>query len=153
MHHDTILLVEDNAEEEALTLRAFRKNNIATPIRVVHDGVEALDFLFCRNAYANRDPHDLPRLILLDLKLPGMDGVAVLHHLRTDPRTCQLPVVILTSSQEEQDVIEGYQHGANSYVHKSVDFTQFLESIRQIGSYWLAWNAALVSNGMHDSGS
>lgn len=140
MDNATILLVEDNPEEEALTLRAFKKNNIANKVSVVRDGEEALDFLFCRNAYAHRDPGDLPQLTLLDLKLPKMNGLEVLRCLRADPRTCRMPVVILTSSNEKEDVIEGYDNGANSYVRKPIDFTQFLESIRQLGFYWLALN-------------
>lgn len=140
MDNATILLVEDNPEEEALTLRAFKKNNIHNKISVVHDGEEALDYLFCRNAYADRDPNDLPKLTLLDLKLPKMNGLDVLRHLRADPRTRLMPVVLLTASNEEQDVVQGYSNGANSYVRKAVDFTQFVESIRQIGTYWLTLN-------------
>ncbi|HJR79251.1 MAG TPA: response regulator [Anaerolineales bacterium] len=138
----TILLVEDNPNDEALTLRALKKNNIGNNVFVAHDGVEALDFLFCMNAYADRDPHDMPQLILLDLKLPRVDGLEVLRRLRADPRTHVLPVVILTSSNEEQDMVEGYKSGANSYVRKPVDFTQFLEAVRHLGLYWLVLNEA-----------
>lgn len=140
LRNATILLVEDNPNDEALTLRALKKNNIGNYVFVVRDGVEALDFLFCRNAYAHRDPHDMPQLILLDLKLPRVDGLEVLRRLRADRRTRMLPVVILTSSNEEQDMVEGYKSGANSYVRKPVDFTQFLEAVRHLGLYWLVLN-------------
>jgi CheY-like chemotaxis protein len=142
MDNTTILLVEDNPEEVDLTLRAFKKNNIVNQISVVKDGKEALDFLFCRNTYADRDPHNLPLLTLMDLKLPKMNGLEVLRCLRADQRTKTMPVVILTSSNEKQDLIRSYESGANSYVRKPIDFTQFLESIRQIGLYWLALNEA-----------
>jgi two-component system response regulator len=140
MKNSTILLVEDNPDDEALTLRALKKNNIGNNIFVARDGVEALDFLFCTNAYADRDPHDLPQLILLDIKLPKMDGLEVLRRIRADERTHLLPVVILTSSKEEQDLIEGYKGGANSYVRKPVDFAQFMDAMRQLGLYWLVLN-------------
>jgi two-component system response regulator len=143
MEEKMILLVEDNPDDEALTLRAFRKNNIKNEIVVAHDGQEALDFLFCRGAYAERDPQDFPEIILLDLKLPKVDGLEVLRQIRTDPRTRLLPVVILTSSKEEQDLIEGYSRGANSYVRKPVDFNQFVEAVRQLGLYWLVLNEPL----------
>ena len=135
-----ILLIEDNPDDEALTLRAFRKNNMMNKFVVVHDGEEALDFLFRRGAYAARNPDDLPEIILLDLKLPKLDGLEVLRQIRADPRTRLLPVVILTSSKEEQDLIEGYSQGANSYVRKPVDFNQFVEAVRQLGLYWLVLN-------------
>ena len=137
-----ILLVEDNADDELLTLRALKKNNIGNNVFVVRDGAEALDFLFCTNVYADRDPHDLPRLILLDFKLPKMDGPEVLRRLRADERTRLLPVVMLTSSNEERDLIEGYKSGANSYLRKPIDFTQFMEYIRELGLYWLKLNEA-----------
>lgn len=135
-----ILLVEDNADDEALTLRAFKKNNIGNEIVVARDGVEALDFLFGTGAYEGRDIRQMPELILLDLKLPRLDGLEVLRRLRADGRTKLLPVVILTSSKEEQDLVNGYSLGANSYVRKPVDFTQFIESVRQLGLYWLVLN-------------
>ena len=140
MKNATILLVEDDADDEALTLRALRKNNLGNNVFVAHDGAEALDFLFCTNTYADRDPHDLPKLILLDVKLPKMNGVEVLRRIRADQRTHFLPVVMLTSSKEDQDLVESYQSGANSYVRKPVDFTEFIEAIRQLGLYWLALN-------------
>jgi two-component system, response regulator len=140
MKNTMILLVEDNPDDEALTLRALKKNNIRNTVFVARDGAEALDFLFCTGAYADRDPNDLPQLILLDIKLPKIDGLGVLRRIRGDKRTHLLPVVILTSSKEEQDLIEAYEGGANSYVRKPVDFTQFAESIQQLGMYWLVLN-------------
>lgn len=140
MENPTILLVEDNADDEALTLRALKKNNVGRSVFVVRDGAEALDFLFCTNAYADRDPHVLPRLVLLDLKLPKINGLEVLRRLRADQRARLLPVVILTASQEEQDLIEGYKSRVNSYIRKPVDFNQFVESIRELGIYWLELN-------------
>jgi len=135
-----ILLVEDNADDEALTLRALKKNNIGNKVFVVRDGAEALDFLFCEGQYADRDPDEMPQVTLLDLKLPKVDGLEVLRRLRTDERTEGLPVVILTSSNEEQDLVDGYKFGANSYVRKPVDFNEFLEAARQLGLYWLNLN-------------
>ncbi|MEH2142645.1 response regulator [Nostoc sp.] len=135
-----ILLVEDNPDDEALTLRALKKNNILNEVVVARDGVEALDYLFGKGVYADRDMNLMPHLILLDLKLPKMDGLEVLRHLRADDRTKILPVVILTSSKEEQDLINGYSLGANSYVRKPVDFSQFSESVRQLGLYWFVLN-------------
>jgi len=142
MENATILLVEDNADDEALTLRALKKNNIGSKVYVARDGVEALDFLFCTNTYADRDPHDMPRLILLDIKLPKMDGLEVLRRIRADKRTYLLPVVLLTSSREEQDLIESYKSGANSYIRKPVDYTQFVEYVGLLGLYWLGLNEA-----------
>lgn len=142
MNHKMILLVEDNADDEALTLRALNKNRIANSIAVVRDGAEALDFLFCRGAYADRDPLELPQVTLLDLKLPKIDGLEVLRQMRSDPRTRTIPVVILTSSKEEQDLVAAYTNGANSYVRKPVDFNQFADSIKQLGMYWLILNEA-----------
>ena len=142
MEDKMILLVEDNADDEALTLRALRKNNIGNRVVVVRDGAEALDFLFCTGAYAERDPHDKPQVILLDLKLPKVDGMDVLRRIRAEPSTRTLPVVILTSSKEEQDVVNSYLIGVNSYVRKPVDFVQFVEAIRQLGLYWLVLNEA-----------
>ena len=135
-----ILLVEDNPDDEALTIRALRKNNIGNRLAVVRDGAEALEFLFCSGVYADRDAHDKPQVILLDLKLPKVDGLEVLRQLRANPSTRLLPVVILTSSKEEQDMIRGYSLGANSYVRKPVDFNEFVEAVRQLGLYWLVLN-------------
>jgi two-component system, response regulator len=137
-----IFLVEDNPDDEALTLRALKKNNIMNEVVVAHDGVEALDYLFGTGAYAGRDMRELPQVTLLDLKLPKIDGLEVLRRLRADARTRLLPVVILTSSKEEQDLIDGYSLGANSYVRKPVDFIQFAEAVRQLGLYWLIVNEA-----------
>jgi two-component system response regulator len=142
MEEKMILLVEDNADDEALTLRALKKNNIGNTVVVVRDGAEALDFLLCMGAYADRDPRDKPQVILLDLKLPKIDGMEVLRRIRADPNTRTLPVVILTSSKEEQDVVNSYLMGVNSYVRKPVDFVQFVEAIRQLGLYWLVLNEA-----------
>jgi len=142
MKDKMILLVEDNADDEALTMRALKKNNIGNTVVVVRDGAEALDFLFCSGAYADRDPHDKPQVILLDLKLPKVDGMEVLRRIRADPSTRTLPVVILTSSKEEQDVVNSYLIGVNSYIRKPVDFVQFVEAIRQLGLYWLVLNEA-----------
>jgi two-component system response regulator len=137
---ETILLVEDNPDDVELTLRAFRKNNIANNVVVARDGVEALDYLFGQGAFTDRDARDTPRLILLDLKLPKLDGLQVLARLRADERTSLTPVVILTSSKEELDLISGYKTGANSYVRKPVDFNKFIEAVHHIGLYWLLIN-------------
>jgi two-component system response regulator len=134
--------VEDNPDDELLTLRALKKNNIGNEVVVVRDGAEALDFLFCTRAYADRDPHDRPQLILLDIKLPKVDGLEVLRRIRADERTRLLPVVILTSSKEQQDLLESYKGGANSFVHKPVEFSQFAEAMRELGLYWLVLNEA-----------
>ena len=136
----TILLVEDNPRDEELTLRALRKNQILNRIDIVRDGSEALDYLFARGAWSERDPHAPPQLVLLDLKLPKVDGIEVLRALRADPRTRLTPVVILTSSNEERDRVAGYASGANSYVRKPVDFNEFLQAVRQLGLYWLILN-------------
>jgi two-component system, response regulator len=135
-----LLLVEDNDDDLALTLRALEKNNLSNEVVTVRDGLEALDFLFCRGAYAGRDPLHLPELVLLDLKLPKIDGLEVLRQIRGHPKTALLPVVILTSSAEDRDVVQSYRLGANSYVQKPVDFGQFLEATRQLGMYWLLLN-------------
>jgi two-component system, response regulator len=135
-----ILLVEDNPDDVDLTLRAFRKNNIGNPVDVARDGAEALDSLFGAGAYAGRALAAAPTVVLLDLKLPKVDGLEVLRRLRADERTRLLPVVILTSSQEEQDIVASYRLGANSYVRKPVDFQQFAEAVRQLGIYWLLLN-------------
>jgi len=135
-----ILLIEDNRDDEALTLRALKKNNIKNEVVVAHDGVEALDYLLGTGFYTGRDLTEMPQVILLDLKLPRVDGLEVLRRLRADKRTRLLPVVILTSSNEDQDRINGYGLGANSYVRKPVDFAQFVEAVRQLGLYWLILN-------------
>ena len=140
MQNNVILLVEDNPDDEALTLRALQKNNIRNDVVVAHDGVEALDYLFGTGSHAGRDVHLVPQVVLLDLKLPKVDGLEVLRRLRADERTKLLPVVILTSSNEEQDRLRGYDLGANSYVRKPVDFNQFIEAVRQLGLYWLILN-------------
>ena len=142
MEDKMILLVEDNPDDEALTLRALKKNNIGNTVVVARDGAEALDFLLCTGAYADRDPHDKPQVILLDLKLPKVDGLEVLRRIRADPSIRTLPVVILTSSKEEQDIVNSYLMGVNSYIRKPVDFIQFVEAIRQLGLYWLVLNEA-----------
>ena len=139
----TILLVEDNPDDERLTLRAFKKGNIMNQISVARDGIEALDFLFARGAHSDRAGKPLPALVVLDLKLPKLDGLGVLKAIRADHRTKLLPVVILTSSKEEQDLIAGYQLGANSYVRKPVDFVEFMEAAKLIGIYWLMTNQPL----------
>jgi two-component system response regulator len=135
-----ILLVEDNADDEKLTLRALKKNSIRNEVVVARDGAEALDFLFGTGAHAGRSLDVMPQIILLDLKLPKLNGLEVLRRLRTDDRTKLLPVVVLTSSNEEQDRITSYGLGANSYVRKPVDFNQFSEAARQLGLYWLILN-------------
>lgn len=135
-----ILLVEDNPDDEALTLRALKKNNIQNRVVVTRDGAEALDYFFGTGAYAGRDMSVMPTVTLLDLKLPKVDGLEVLRRLRADERTRNIPVVILTSSKEEQDLLNGYKLGANSYIRKPVDFIQFTESVRQLGLYWLVLN-------------
>jgi two-component system, response regulator len=137
-----ILLVEDNPDDEELTLRALTKNNIKHPIVVVRDGAEALDYLFARNKYANRDPNDIPQVMLLDLKLPKVSGLDVLAQVRKSEVTKIMPIVILTSSKEDHDLVRGYSEGANSYVRKPVDFAQFIEAVKQLGLYWLVLNEA-----------
>ena len=134
-----ILLVEDNPNDEKLAMHAFKKNNLANNIHVVRDGAEALEFIFCTGAYATRS-FENPRMILLDKKLPLVDGMEVLRQIRADPRTCVVPVVMLTSSAEERDIIESYKLGVNSYIVKPVDFEQFSETTRQLGYYWLLIN-------------
>lgn len=135
-----ILLVEDNPDDEELTLLAFKKCNVANEVVVVRDGEEALDYLFGTGAHAGRDLSVMPTVTLLDLKLPKVDGLEVLKCLRANELTRRLPVVILTSSREQQDVIESYNLGANSYVRKPVDFVQFIEATKQLGLYWLVLN-------------
>ncbi len=136
----TILLVEDNPDDVELTLRALQQYNVRNQIAVVRDGAEALDYLFARGAYAERSACPVPAVVILDLKLPKMDGFEVLQHMRADERTKLVPVVILTSSKEERDMVNGYKLGANSYVRKPVDFTEFVEAARQLGLYWLVIN-------------
>ncbi len=135
-----ILLVEDNADEEALTLRAFQKAGLSDEVRVARDGVEALDLLLATGPHAGRDPADVPEVVLLDIKLPRLDGLEVLRRIRSHERTCLLPVVILTSSNEDTDRLMSYFRGANSYVRKPVDFGRFTETVKQLGLYWLAIN-------------
>jgi two-component system, response regulator len=142
MRDKIILLVEDNPDDELLTLRALRKNNVLNEVVVARDGVEALDYLFGTGMYSGRDTAVMPQLILLDLKLPKIDGLEVLKRLRADERTRLLPVVILTSSREEQDMLDGYGFGANSYVRKPVNFEQFVQAIEQLKLYWLILNEA-----------
>lgn len=136
----SILLVEDNPDDEALTLRALAKNNIQNTVIVARDGIEALDYLFGTGKYDGREVTVTPQVILLDLKLPKLDGLEVLRRLRCDARTMLLPVVILTSSKEEQDLLQGYSLGANSYIRKPVEFLKFVEAVRQLGLYWLLLN-------------
>jgi CheY-like chemotaxis protein len=140
MDNNIILLVEDNPDDEALTLRALKKNNIANQVIIARDGAEALDYLFGAGQYSGRDANLTPKVLLLDLKLPKIEGLEVLRQLRADECTKLLPVVILTSSNEEKDRINGYGLGANSYVRKPVDFNQFIEAVRQLGLYWLVLN-------------
>jgi two-component system, response regulator len=140
MFEKSILLVEDNADDEDLTIRALKKNNVTNSLVVARDGVEALDFLFGTGVYAGRDTTVLPGLVLLDLKLPKIDGLGVLRRIRADERTRRMPVTVLTSSKEEQDLFSSYDLGANSYIRKPVDFNQFAEAVRQLGMYWLMLN-------------
>lgn len=135
-----ILLVEDNPDDQALTLRALKKSHVLNEVVAVSDGLAALDFLFCRGRFAGRDASLMPAVVLLDLKLPKLDGIQVLQRLRADERTRLLPVVILTSSKEEADLIAGYQSGANSYMRKPVDFVHFTEAVGHLGLYWLVLN-------------
>jgi len=135
-----ILLVEDNPHDVKLALHAFQKNNLANSIQVVRDGAEALEFIFCTDRYSMRRMENGPKLILLDLKLPLVDGIEVLRQIKADPRTQQTPVVVMTSSQEDRDLAESYKLGVNSYIVKPVDFDQFTEVVRQLGFYWLLLN-------------
>jgi len=140
MNNNVILLVEDNPDDEALTVRALKKNKILNEVVVARDGVQALDYLFGEGAHAGRNTKEMPQVVLLDLKLPKLDGLGVLRRLRADDRTRLLPVVILTSSNEEQDLLNGYGLGANSYVRKPVDFDAFVAASAQLGLYWLVLN-------------
>jgi two-component system response regulator len=142
MSNKVILLVEDNPDDELLTLRALKKSGVSNEVVVARDGVEALDYLFASGPHAGRDSAVMPQLILLDLKLPRVDGLEVLKRLRSDERTRRLPVVILTSSKEQQDMLDGYGLGANSYVRKPVDFEQFVKAVEQLRLYWLVLNEA-----------
>ena len=135
-----ILLVEDNPNDEELTLHAFRKYHLTNRMQVVRDGEEALDFIFARGEFAHRNIHNGPKVILLDIKLPKVDGLEVLRQIKENEHTRTIPVVLLTSSREERDILAGYAHGANSYIVKPVDFEQFTESVRTLGMYWLLLN-------------
>ncbi|MCA1992021.1 MAG: response regulator [Coleofasciculus sp. S288] len=137
---NVLLLVEDNPDDEELTLLAFEQNHIPSEVVVAHDGVEALDYLFGTGMYANRDTRDMPALVLLDLQLPRINGLEVLQQMRTDNRTKLLPVVILTTSTEQQDLINSYSLGCNSYIRKPVDYNQFVNVVKQLGMYWLLLN-------------
>jgi len=138
-----ILLVEDNPNDVELTLHAIRKNHISNRIHVVRDGAEALEFIFCTGAYAERKIQETPKVILLDLKLPKVDGLEVLQRIKEDPRIQATPVVVLTSSREESDVVKSYQLGVNSYIVKPVNFKKFTEAVQQLGLYWLLLNQPL----------
>jgi len=135
-----ILLVEDNPNDVELTLHALRASRLANEIKVVRDGAEALDFIMCRGPYADRDINNGPRVILLDLKLPKVDGIEVLRQTKADPRTKMIPIVVLTSSTQDRDIVESYRLGVNSYIAKPVDFQQFIESVNHLGLYWLVYN-------------
>jgi CheY-like chemotaxis protein len=148
-----ILLVDDSPEDVELTIRALRRNKIANEIAVAEDGPEALDFLFCRGNYQDRSPANPPNLVLLDLKLPKISGIEVLREMRGDPRTKTIPVVILTSSKEQKDLINGYDLGVNAFVQKPVDFGQFGEAIRQIGMFWMLINQAPPPRACAEAGS
>jgi CheY-like chemotaxis protein len=142
MAEKIILLVEDDPDDEALAIRALKKNNIKNEVVVAHDGIEALNYLLGQEIYAGRDLSEMPQVVLLDLKLPKMDGLEVLRQIRANEPTKLLPVVILTTSKEDQDIISSYSLGANSYIRKPVDFIQFAEAVRQLGLYWLLLNEA-----------
>jgi two-component system response regulator len=140
MDYVEILLVEDNINDAELTIRVLKKNNLANNLFHVKDGAEALNFIYCKGEFANRDNHLKPKLILLDLKMPKIDGLEVLKIIKSDPDTRHIPVVILTSSKEDKDLIESYQLGANSYIQKPVEFDKFVKSIVDIGMYWVILN-------------
>ena len=143
----TIMLVEDNANDEELTLRALRKANIANEVAIARDGQEAIDFLFGTGKYAGREPPAMPAVVLLDLKLPKLDGIDVLQRIRADPRTKLIPVVVLTSSSEDEDMVRSYQSGANSYVRKPIEFSAFANAVTQLGMYWVLINQVPPSRG------
>ena len=143
----TIMLVEDNANDEELTLRALRKANIANEVAIARDGQDALDFLFGTGKYAGREPPAMPAVVLLDLKLPKLDGIDVLKRIRADPRTKLIPVVVLTSSSEDEDMVRSYQSGANSYVRKPIEFSAFANAVTQLGMYWVLINQIPPSRG------
>ena len=140
MHEKIILLVEDNPDDEELTIRSLRKANIANEIVIARDGTEALDFLFCTGEHTGRDPTRMPTVMLLDLKLPKLNGIDVLRQMRADARTALIPVVVLTSSSEDEDMMQSYQSGANSYVRKPVDFKAFADAVTQLGIFWMLYN-------------
>jgi two-component system, response regulator len=142
MKDKVILLVEDNPDDVKLTMRALKKSNILNEVVIAQDGAEALDYLFCTGKYSGRDKNTMPQVVLLDLKMPKVDGLEVLQRIRADERTRLLPVVILTTSNEDRDRVSGYKLGANSYVRKPVDFNQFVEAVQQLGLYWLVLNEA-----------
>jgi two-component system, response regulator len=142
MNQKAILLIEDNSSDVDLTIRAFEKSHIGNQVVIARDGKEALDYLWGQGAFTGRDVSDVPAVTLLDLKLPKVSGLEVLRRIRADARTRRLPVVILTSSEEEQDLASGYDLGVNSYIRKPVDFNQFVEAIGHLGLYWLVWNEA-----------
>lgn len=146
MRNKYILLVEDNPDDEILTVRALKKNRLLNSIKVIRDGAEALDFLFCMGPYEKRSPDDQPEVVLLDLNLPKLGGLEVLKRIRVNNETALLPVVILTSSDEERDLIESYRLGANSYVRKPVEFARFSEAVQKLGLYWILINQSVVNN-------
>jgi two-component system, response regulator len=145
-----ILLVEDNQDDMDLALHALKREKLANHIFVARDGEEALDFLFCRGTFAERSFDHPPKLVLLDLKLPKVDGMEVLKQLKGDPRTKTIPVVMMTSSKEERDLVSSYSLGANSFIQKPVDFDQFRETVKNVGLYWLVTNQAVPINGIHE---
>jgi two-component system, response regulator len=147
-----ILLVEDNQDDVDLALHALQKGKLANNVYVARDGEEALDFLFCRGTFANRSFDHPPKLVLLDLKLPKVDGMEVLKQVKRDPRTKTIPVVIMTSSKEERDLVAGYNLGANSYIQKPVDFDQFRDTVKSVGLYWLVTNQPVPVNGVPTRG-
>ena len=140
INHVEILIVEDNPSDAEMALRAFKKNNLTNKILVVEDGEEALDYLYCKGQYATKNNESQPKIILLDLKLPKINGLEVLKEIKTHPKTKIIPVIVLTSSKEESDIIESYQLGVNSYIVKPVDFEKFVEAVRDLGFYWLLLN-------------
>ena len=140
MDHMTILLVEDNADDELLALRALKKSSVPNHVVVARDGEEALEYIFGRGRYQGRNVSEQPKVVFLDLKLPKLNGIEVLRSIRQDRRTCRMPVVLLTSSDEPQDLVDGYDSGANSYINKPVDFNEFVEQVKLLGQYWLGIN-------------